>query len=146
MSSVTLPLARVPLGTVVIDGKRINVDIEPEWMRALFMLVSRTGGVTPVTGIEDLALENECVIDSEADRETARRAQELAIEIEHLRSVNNSLSARIDAIEQVIESQRMNDAGRNLQYRVEIVEQSLESIRIPNDLTHRVQTIEDRLS
>lgn len=40
-----LPQGRIPLGWVNVGGQRLPVDIDPEWLRALTILVNRSGGV-----------------------------------------------------------------------------------------------------
>lgn len=50
MKTLTLPQARIPLGHVMVQGQRLPVEIDMEWMRALLTLVNRTGGVL---GVED---------------------------------------------------------------------------------------------
>lgn len=48
---ITLPQARIALGWATVEGKRIPVEINMEWMLALMRLVERTGGVTGETDV-----------------------------------------------------------------------------------------------
>ena len=43
---ITLPQARVALGWVLVQGQRIPVEIDMEWMLAFVRLVERTGGTS----------------------------------------------------------------------------------------------------
>ena len=45
MIALALPQARIPLGYATVGGQRVPVEIDIEWMRALTVLVQRTGGV-----------------------------------------------------------------------------------------------------
>jgi hypothetical protein len=44
--TITLPQARIALGWVVVQGQRIPVQIDMEWMLAFARLVERTGGTS----------------------------------------------------------------------------------------------------
>lgn len=48
MTPLTLPQARIPLGWARINGQRVPVEIDIEWMRAFLQLVQRSGGVPGV--------------------------------------------------------------------------------------------------
>lgn len=54
MQVLTLPQARIPLGWVMVNGQRLPIEIDIEWMRALLTLVNRTGGVM---GSEDFGMD-----------------------------------------------------------------------------------------
>lgn len=55
MSAVTLPQARIPLGWANVNGTRVPIEIDIEWMRAFSALVSRTGGtVAPTIDVSNL--------------------------------------------------------------------------------------------
>lgn len=55
MKALTLPQARIPLGWASVDGKRVPVEIDIEWMRSLTGLLDRVGGTFAPTNNE---LEN----------------------------------------------------------------------------------------
>lgn len=54
MIALGLPQARIPLGWATIQGKRIPVEIDMEWMRVMLELVNRTGGTA---GVEDVGVD-----------------------------------------------------------------------------------------
>lgn len=52
MALLTQPQARTPIGWATVAGQRIAVEVEPEWMRYLFTLDERAGGVSGVSTTE----------------------------------------------------------------------------------------------
>lgn len=54
MIPLGLPQARIPLGWAVVQGQRVPVEIDMEWMRVMVELVNRTGGVL---GVDDVGLD-----------------------------------------------------------------------------------------
>lgn len=45
MSILTLPQGRIPIGSAMIQGQRIPVEVDIEWMRYFITLTERAGGV-----------------------------------------------------------------------------------------------------
>lgn len=45
MSTLALPQARIPMGWAMVNGARVPVEIDIEWMRYLMTLTERAGGV-----------------------------------------------------------------------------------------------------
>lgn len=43
--TITLPQGRIPLGWVMLQGQRMPVTIDTEWMQSLLALLDRSGGV-----------------------------------------------------------------------------------------------------
>ena len=56
MTLLTQPQARIPIGWATVAGQRIAVEVDPEWMRYLFALDERAGGVSGV-GTTELSIE-----------------------------------------------------------------------------------------
>ena len=52
MKALTLPQARIPLGWARVDGKRVPVEIDIEWMRSLTGFLDRVGGTFAPTNNE----------------------------------------------------------------------------------------------
>lgn len=52
MALLTQPQARIPIGWATVGGQRVAVEIDPEWMRYLFTLNDRAGGVSGVSTTE----------------------------------------------------------------------------------------------
>lgn len=51
MSILTLPQARIPMGYAVVNGQRVPVEIDMEWMRYFATLTERAGGVVAPTNL-----------------------------------------------------------------------------------------------
>lgn len=45
MSALVLPQARIPMGWAMVNGARVPVEIDMEWMRYLITLTERAGGI-----------------------------------------------------------------------------------------------------
>jgi hypothetical protein len=43
---VSFPQARIPLGWALVQGERVPVEIDQEWMRSFMALLDRTGGTS----------------------------------------------------------------------------------------------------
>lgn len=52
MKALALPQARIPLGWARVDGKRVPVEIDIEWMRSLTGFLDRVGGTFAPTNNE----------------------------------------------------------------------------------------------
>lgn len=54
--TITLPQGRIPLGWAMVQGQRIPVTIDAEWMQSLLALLDRSGGVAghDISAIIDL--------------------------------------------------------------------------------------------
>ena len=50
-SILNLPQARIALGWATIQGQRIPVEIDPEWMRYMTVLTERAGGIIAVENL-----------------------------------------------------------------------------------------------
>ncbi len=51
MNILNLPQARIPIGSVMIQGQRVPVDVDVEWMRYFITLTERAGGVVAPTNL-----------------------------------------------------------------------------------------------
>ena len=59
MSILTLPQGRIPIGFAMVNGQKVSVDVDPEWMRYFTILTSRAGGVTGLSIAELDALKQD---------------------------------------------------------------------------------------
>lgn len=125
MTTITLPHARIPLGWVTMDGqsRRIPVEIDIEWMRALLGLVERSGGVT---GGESFAAYLPALFDPKPSDPAAEQALRAVDELR-----NELACAKSDA--------------ERLARVVDELQTSLAEIRPDHQLRARVEQIEDRL-
>lgn len=51
-SVLTLPQGRIPIGFAMVNGQRVEVTIDQEWMRYFVTLTARAGGVVGVSTTE----------------------------------------------------------------------------------------------
>jgi len=51
MSTLNLPQSRIPIGWVMVQGRRTPVEVDIEWARYFFTLTDRAGGVTAPTNL-----------------------------------------------------------------------------------------------
>jgi hypothetical protein len=51
MSTLTLPQARIAIGSVMVQGQRLPVEIDMEWMRYFTVLSDRAGGIVAPTNL-----------------------------------------------------------------------------------------------
>lgn len=123
MSNITPPIARIPIGIVQINGKPIDVQQHPEFIRFFFDLFTRVGGVTGV-GNDDLLLElmNGSPSDTGA-AEALRAVDELRNEVAALRGSNDALRGQLQDLQAQIESQ---PTFQPLQVRIQQIEDRLQ--------------------
>lgn len=65
MSILNLPQARIPIGSVTIQGQKIPVEVDMEWMMYFITLTERAGGVVApsnlyqtINTVESVAMSN----------------------------------------------------------------------------------------
>src|SRR5690348_7824474 len=123
MATIAFPQARIPLGWAVIQGVRVPVEIDMEWMLALQALLTRSGGTSGSTSFETyLPIFFDPPHTDNLAAEASRAIDELRNELASTRAELQSLRTQID-------------------------ENTAELQRMPNyDLRNRVEQIEDRLS
>ena len=51
MSSLLLPQGRIPIGTAMVGGQRVSVEVDMEWMRFFTVLTERAGGIVAPSNI-----------------------------------------------------------------------------------------------
>lgn len=51
-SVLTLPQGRIPIGVAMVNGQRVEVTIDQEWMRYFVTLTERAGGVVGTSTTE----------------------------------------------------------------------------------------------
>ncbi len=51
MSTLNLPQARIPMGWAMVNGQRVPVEVDLEWMRYFSTLTERAGGVVAPTNL-----------------------------------------------------------------------------------------------
>jgi len=127
MSTLALPQARIPLGYAMVGGQRVPVEIDIEWMRALTVLVQRTGGTSGNTSagsaLDDLL---PLLMTPQASDPVA---QEAIRAIDELRNELSSAKTEVQSLRGQIE-----DALAHLA-----------EVRPSVDLMGRITQIEDRL-
>ena len=52
-TTVSLPQARIPIGYATVDGARIPVEVDMEWMLMFTRLFERSGGTTGSTSFNE---------------------------------------------------------------------------------------------
>jgi len=57
MSTLNLPQSRIPIGWVMIQGRRTPVEVDIEWARYFFTLTDRAGGVIAPTNLYTTIVE-----------------------------------------------------------------------------------------
>lgn len=98
MSLLTLPQGRIPIGVATINGQRVTVDVDPEWMRFFTILTARAGGITGVSTTElvESSFEDAGINEMQAQMYANEQGQNQRSTAE--------LQARIDALEAEIQS------------------------------------------
>lgn len=104
-TTLTVPKANIPIGTVVIAGTTFDVPQHPEFVRFFSDLARRTGGVTAPTntdlanGVTTLDTEDVAPRSNPEAREALRVVDELRNELASLRGDNDGLRRRIEQLE-----------------------------------------------
>lgn len=113
--TITPPTARIPIGTIEIDGKTVEVQQHPEFVRFFFDLMSRVGGVSGWS-VDDLRLgPADDVVDVEGLAK-AMDAQRLATEVQALREQVAELS-KTDIETQIAQLREQLAAGPGMKVK-----------------------------
>lgn len=99
MTSATLPQARIALGSATVQGQRVPVYIDVEWMRALEVLlqvINAAGGADALT--ELIGTLAQAPAGNPQTQEALRGIDELRIEMP-TRGDLQSLRSRVELIE-----------------------------------------------
>jgi hypothetical protein len=122
--TIALPQARIALGWVVVQGKRLPVEIDMEWMLAFARLVDRTGGTSGDTNFSEYINQFFDAPSVDAGTREALRA------VDELRNELTSSRADVQALRGLIEE---------LAARIAEPQQT-------EQLRNRIESIEDRLA
>ena len=120
---IALPQARIPIGYATVDGARIPVEIEMEWMLMLTRLFERSGGTTGGTGF------NEYITQFFDAPGTDPLLQDVVRAVDDLRHELASSRAELQSLRGLIDEQAAQ----------------LAQIRPSDDLRSRIEQIEGRL-
>lgn len=111
MSTLTLPTARIPVGFATVQGQRVPVVIDPEWMRWASTLTERAGGITGVSTTElvESAYEDAGIQEMQAlifANEQGQNQRPPMVDFPAVEPLENTaeLSARISALEAQIQA------------------------------------------
>ena len=119
MSTITLPQARIPLGYAMVQGVRVPVEIDMEWMRVMMDLVTRTGGTSGDTNFSEYLPQFFDTPHTDATAAEAIRAvDELRNELASAKTEQQVLRSMLDQISALLETQPASD----LRNRIEQIE------------------------
>lgn len=118
--TITLPQARIALGWVVVQGKRLPVEIDMEWMLAFARLVDRTGGTSGDTNFSEYINQffDAPPVDA-GTREALRAVDELRNELASSRGDVQALRGLVEELTARIAEPPQTDQLRN---RIESIE------------------------
>lgn len=121
--TIALPQARIALGWVVVQGKRLPVEIDMEWMLAFARLVDRTGGTSGDTNFSEYINQffDAPPVDA-GTREALRAVDELRNELASSRADVQVLRGLIDELLARAEAPQQTEQLRN---RIELIEDRL---------------------
>ena len=139
---VSFPQARIPLGWAMVNGSRVAVEIDQEWLRALTDLLNRTGGVSGDTSFDQYI---PMFFDTPHTDATAREAMTM---IDELR--NEMLSSRGDNLTATMIDELRNElaSARSEQQQLRSMLEELATQMQSNpttDFRNRIEDIEGRL-
>lgn len=134
-ASISLPQARIPLGWATVQGVRVPVEIDMEWMLVLTGMLERTGGISGDTNFNEYINQFfDAPLASAESQENTRAIEELRGEIE---STRGDLKRLRDEFEQWQNEPRTTDTR---------TPDPQEEPRIPADFRNRLELLEDRLA
>lgn len=144
--TITLPQARIALGWVVVQDKRIPVEIDMEWMLAFSRLVERTGGTSGDTNFSEYISQffDAPPIDAGA-REALRGVDELRTE--QSRSQDPQIHELANAVDEL--RNELAAARADVQALRGLIDELAAGAAVPqqtDQLRNRIELIEDRLA
>lgn len=123
MATIALPQARIPLGWATVQGVKVPVEIDMEWMLALQGLLTRTGGTSGSTSFETyLPIFFDPPHTDNAGAEAVRAVDELRNELASTRAELQSLRGQIEENTAELQNRPVSD----LRNRVEQIEDRLQ--------------------
>lgn len=126
-ASISLPQARIPIGWAMVDGARIPVEIDMEWMLTLTRLFERSGGTSGGTSFNEYITQFFDAPGADpALQEAVRAVDDLRHELASSRSDVQTLRG---LIEEQAETLAQTRTGDNWRSRVEELESLIEAGR-----------------
>ena len=120
-TALTLPQARIPIGTATIQGLQVPIFVTIDWMLAFAGLLSRSGGTSGDTSFEQYINQfYDAPLASTESQQATRAIEEMRNELESTRSDLNRLRGEFEQLQ--------NEP------------------RMAADLRNRLDTLEDRLA
>ena len=142
-TALTLPQARIPIGTATIQGQQVPIFVTIDWMLAFAGLLSRSGGTSGDTSFEQYINQFYDLPPSDpALQESVRAIDELRQELASSRAELQSLRSLIDDQTVQLAQMRSTDDFRSL---IQELLTEMPQIRFSDDLRTRVEQIEGRL-
>lgn len=119
---VAFPQARIPIGWAMVQGERVPVEIDQEWMRSFMALLDRTGGVSGDTSFDQyIPMFFETPHTDATAHEAMGMIDELRNELAFAKSDLNAMRLMLDDALAQLQSQPFTD----LRGRIEQIEDRL---------------------
>jgi hypothetical protein len=107
---VSFPQARIPLGWAMVNGSRVAVEIDQEWLRALTDLLNRTGGVSGDTSFDQyIPMFFDTPHTDTMGREAINMIDELRNELSSARSEQQQLRSMLEELATLMQSNPTTD-------------------------------------
>lgn len=120
---VTFPQARIPLGWAMVQGQRVPVEIDQEWLRSFVSLLDRTGGVSGDTSFDQyIPMFFETPHTDATAHEAMGMIDELRNELASAKTEQQALRTMLDDLATQLQSNPVTDY-RN---RIEQIEERLQ--------------------
>ena len=120
---VSFPQARIPLGWAMVDGSRVAVEIDQEWLRALTDLLTRTGGVSGDTSFEQYI---PMFFDTPHTDATAREAMTMIDELRNELASARSEQQQLRSMLEELATQMQSNPTTDFRNRIEEIEGRLQ--------------------
>jgi hypothetical protein len=120
---VSFPQARIPLGWAMVDGSRVAVEIDQEWLRALTDLLIRTGGVSGDTSFDQYI---PMFFDTPHTDATAREAMTMIDELRNELASARSEQQQLRSMLEDLASQLQSNPNTDFRNRIEQIEDRLQ--------------------
>ena len=120
---VSFPQARIPLGWAMVNGSRVAVEIDQEWLRALTDLVTRTGGVSGDTSFDQYI---PMFFDTPHTDATAREAMTMIDELRNELASARSEQQQLRSMLEDLASQLQSNPNTDFRNRIEQIEDRLQ--------------------